>query len=124
MPYFLASMMKQAPSKKRKKDDDLRMLAEVVSEKVKEISMVEKVTTYIIIGIMLFFPLLTLFALLFNRKRLDDKTFSKRYGNLYKGLSTKSAKQYMFNVLFLLRRLFFVFSIMFLARISILQIFV
>jgi hypothetical protein len=80
------------------------------------------VTPIVILTILVLFPIATFVTLLCNRKKLEDKKFKKRYENLYKNLSTASAKQYMFNVLYMLRRFFFVFSIVFLPRLSFVQV--
>jgi hypothetical protein len=46
-------------------------------------SVVEQVTPIVILSILVLFPIATFVTLLCNRKRLEDKTFKKRYGNLY-----------------------------------------
>ncbi len=71
---------------------------------------------------MLLFPLILTLTIGCNRKKLAEKKFNKRCGNMYKNLSLKSAWQYMFNLLYLLRRLFFILSILFLQSSSFLQV--
>lgn len=46
-------------------------------------SVFEQVTPIVILSILVLFPLVTFVTLLCNRKKLEDKKFKKRYGNLY-----------------------------------------
>ena len=72
LPFFLASMMKQ-PSAKKKRED--RVLAEIATKKMEDMSTFEKVLPIVLLSILVVFPIMAFISLLWNRKRLDNKTF-------------------------------------------------
>ena len=49
-----------------------------------------------------------------SQNKFTDEHFSVRYGVLYRGLKTKSAFTYMFNIIFMFRRLIYIFCLIFL----------
>ena len=78
----MAELLKKA--KPTKEEGAGRVLAEArkPNDKV-EMSVFEQVTPIVIMSILVLFPLVTFVTLLCNRKKLEDKKFKKRYGNLY-----------------------------------------
>ena len=78
----MSELLKKA--KPTKEEGAGRLLAEARkhNEKV-EISVFEQVTPIVILSILVLFPLVTFVTLLCNRKKLEEKKFKKRYGNLY-----------------------------------------
>jgi L-lactate permease len=78
----MAELLKKA--KPTKEEGAGRLLAEARknNEKV-EMSVFEQVTPIVILCILVLFPLVTFITLLCNRKKLEEKKFKKRYGNLY-----------------------------------------
>jgi hypothetical protein len=78
----MADLLKKA--KPTQEEGPGRVLAEARKPNQKvEMSVVEQVTPIVIMSILVLFPIVTFVTLLCNRKRLEDKTFKKRYGNLY-----------------------------------------
>lgn len=74
------------------------------------------VTVFIVLIIVILFPVFVPLFLYKNRKRFSEKLFKDRFNTLYEELKTDHYLLFIYQFLFLMRRLIFSFTLIFLMK--------
>ena len=64
----------------------------------------------LLLAMIVLWPLFLTFFLMYNRKRLERKSFQKRFHSMYLGNRTLRSSTYLYHTVFCLRRLFLVLA--------------
>ena len=69
--------------------------------------------TCIILGLVLIFPIISIFVLLLKKSSLNQPQYIQRIGSLYSKIRTNDNYALLYNGLFVLRRIFFAYTAVF-----------